>query len=70
MGERGGYGGGGGDPTVTEFDEEDALELEDEGEMAGVPPAYAISARRLGMSPEEIHSHNLYHRSGPTGASV
>jgi hypothetical protein len=56
--------------SAPEFDEEDALELEDEGMSGGVPPSYAISARRLGMSPEEVHSHHAYHRAGPMGASV
>ena len=52
------------------YDEEDALELEDEGAGAGIPPSYGISARRLGMSPEEISSHNAYNRAGPVGYSV
>ena len=51
------------------YEEEDALEMEDEGAGAGVPPAYAISARRLGMSPEEVGSHNAYNRAGPGGFS-
>jgi hypothetical protein len=52
------------------YDEEDALEMDDEGAGAGIPPSYAISARRLGMSPEELPSHNAYNRAGPVGFSV
>jgi hypothetical protein len=43
-----------GDPTGAEYDpdEEEALDEEDEGAGSGVPPAFATSSRRLGMSPE------------------
>ena len=44
------------------FAEEDALELDCEGEEYGMPASYCVSARRLGVAPEGVALYAAYNR--------